>query len=207
MKLIKILKPGYILRTGASMLLVLLLTYAHGTNPFIHSVISEENGRVYQYSVIFQEVSLKTNSKVTYYWHRNGQLRSTRGDYSGNILHGNYQEFDKSGRMLEKGMHHYGKKDGEWKSWNKNGEISKLEKWDKGFLKSRVIFDPPKRTIEKYKQNQLNGSRKVFNNDVKESEEHFRKGVQLTGNKKILKYLFSKRNKKEQEESDAVNGK
>jgi len=207
MKLFEIFKPEYILKIGVSGLLVLLLTFAHGAIPFIHSVVSEENGRVYQYSVIFQEISLKTNSKVTYYWHRNGQLRSTRGDYSGNILHGNYQEFDKSGRLLEKGMYHYGTKDGEWKSWSKNGEISKLEQWDKGFLKRRVNFDPPKCTIENYKHNQLDGRRIVFNNNSKESEEHFKKGVQVIKNKKTLKFSFYHRPKKKKEELNVVDSK
>jgi len=110
MKLVEIFKMNSISKLGITVLLTLLQIFTQGEIPFVHSVIFDGNGRVYQYSVIFQEITLKTNPHITYAWHRNGQLRTTKGDFSGNILHGTYQEFDKSGRMLEKGNYYYGTK-------------------------------------------------------------------------------------------------
>lgn len=205
MKLFDEFKRQYLRKLGVSWILILLMTLAQGAVPFVHSVISEENGRVFQYSVVFQEVNIKTNSHITYYWHRNGQLRSTSGDYSGNILHGNSQEFDKSGRMLEKGTYYYGTKDGEWKSWNRKGEIIKLEKWKRGFLKKRISYDLTRRTIENFKQNKLDGRRIVLNNELKESVEHYRNGVRINKDKKTLKSLIH--HKKHKKEPDVVNDK
>ena len=198
MKVSELFKTKYVLKICISGILISLLTIAQGEVPFVHSVMSEENGRVYQYSVIFQEISIKTHSQITYYWHRNGQLRSTRGDFSGNILHGNYQEFDKSGRMLEKGMHYFGTKDGEWKSWNRKGEIIKIENWHRGFLKKRISFDLPKYTIENFKQNQLNGLRIIFDDKNKKSVEHYKNGVQKIKSKKTLRSFFHDKLKKKE---------
>lgn len=205
MKLVEIFKIDYTLKLVISGLLISLLTFAHGEIPFVHSVISEGNGRVYQYSVIFQEITLKTNPHITYAWHRNGQLRSTRGDFSGNILHGSYQEFDKSGRMLEKGTYYYGTKDGEWKSWNRNGEIIKFEKWNKGFLNNRTSYELSRCIVENYKLNQLDGRRIVSNNNHKDLVEHYRKGVQIAKNKRSFKSIFH--HKKQKKVSDVVNDK
>jgi antitoxin component YwqK of YwqJK toxin-antitoxin module len=178
---------NFVLKLIISGLFIPMLTFAKKEIPFMHSAISESNGRVYQYSVIFQEITLKTNPHVTYAWQRNGQLRSTRGDFSGNILHGNFQEFDKSGKMMEKGNYYYGAKDGEWKSWNRNGEIIRLEKWDKGFLNKRQSYENSKYTVEHFKLNQLNGRRIIFNNNHKDLVEHFRKGKLIVKNKRFFK--------------------
>lgn len=205
MKLFELFKMNYILKFVISGLLISILTFAQGETPFVHSVTSEDNGRVYQYSVIFQEMTIKTNSLVTYFWHRNGQLRSTRGDFSGNILHGNYQEFDKSGRMLEKGTFYYGTKDGEWKSWNRNGEIIRLENWKKGFLINRTSFELSKRIVENYKQNQLDSRRTTFNDNHKDSVERYRKGVLIDKNKRHLKSIFH--HNKQKKVTDVVKDK
>lgn len=198
-------RMNYALKWVVSGLLFSILFAAQGETPFVHSVNSEENGRVYQYSVIFQEMKFKKNSLVTYFWHRNGQLRSTSGDYSGNILHGSFQEFDKSGKMLEKGTYYFGAKDGEWKSWNRDGVIIKLEKWNRGFLHQRIRYNLPGFVLEKYKHNQLNFRRIVLNNNEKDSVEHYRNGKIVVPNKKSFKSVFFR--KKPNEEPDVVDDK
>lgn len=177
----------------------------HAVVPFMQTVITEGNGRVCQYAVILQEIKLKTNPKVTYFWHRNGQLRSTKGDFSGNILHGDYQEFDKSGRLLEKGVYYYGSKDGEWKSWNKNGEIIKIEKWRRGFLNQKTYFNHPGYIVENYKQNKLQGHRIVNNNGQKDLIEHYRNGVKIEKKRKSIKSIILP--KKQKNASNVVNNK
>ena len=205
MKLVEIFKMNSISKLGITVLLTLLQIFTQGEIPFVHSVIFDGNGRVYQYSVIFQEITLKTNPHITYAWHRNGQLRTTRGDFSGNILHGTYQEFDKSGRMLEKGNYYYGTKDGEWKSWNRNGEIIKLEAWNKGFLKQRISYENSNYIVENFKLNELDGRRIVFINNHIESVEYYRKGVHIVKNKRSFKSIFH--HKKHNKVSDVVNDK
>jgi antitoxin component YwqK of YwqJK toxin-antitoxin module len=205
MRLLEILKINYTLKLVISGLLISWITFAQGENPFVYSVISDGNGRVSQYYIVYQEISIKINPHITYVWHRNGQLRSTKGDYSGNILHGSYQEFDKSGKMLEKGVYYYGTKDGEWKSWNRNGEIIKVETWNRGFLKKRLNYDLSKCIVENYKQNKLDGPRIIFNNNHKDSVEHYRKGVLIVKNKRSFKTIFN--HKKQKKASDVVNDK
>ena len=205
MKLFESFKISHTLKWGISILFISMQAISMGETPFVHSVISEENGRVFQYYIVYQEVGLKTNSQVMYFWHRNGQLRSTKGGYSGNVLHGDFQEFDKSGRMLGKGTYYYGTKNGEWKTWNRNGEIIRLEKWDKGFLGRRISYDFSKSTIENFKKNQLNGRRIVLNNNHKESVEHFRNGIKITRGRRILKSFLP--HKKQKKESDVVTDK
>ena len=205
MKLVEIVRTKYMLKLGISGIFMLLLTSLHGETPLVHSVMSEENGRIFQYSIVYQEIDIKTKDLVTYFWHRNGQLRSTKGDFSGNILHGDFQEFDKSGKMLGKGTYYYGTKEGEWKSWNRNGEIIKLEKWNKGFLSRRISYDLTKCTIENFKKNQLDGRRIVLNNNRKESVVHFKNGIEIIKRKRTLKSLVP--HKKQKKESDVATDK
>ena len=194
----KIFKIKPILRTGFSMFFIMWLSFVYGETPLTHSVTSEESGRVYLYFVIYQEIKIKPKPLVTYYWHRNGQLRSTLGDFSGNILHGNSQEFDKSGRLLRKGTYHYGTKDGEWKSWDRNGDLIQFEKWDRGFLTKRKSYENSKCTIENFRKNQLNGRKIVLSNNREESVEHYKKGVKCLQNKRTLKsYFIIKKQKKQ----------
>ncbi|HLN74517.1 MAG TPA: hypothetical protein VK205_14590 [Prolixibacteraceae bacterium] len=183
-------------------MLVFMHTLTQAVNPFTHSVTLENKDRVYQFSVIYQEINIRKNSHITYYWLRNGQLQTTIGDYAGNIVHGDYQEFSKSGKMLEKGTFIYGKKDGEWRSWNKNGEIIKLEQWRKGFLKKRWSYDPSKRTIESYERNQINRRRIINNDRTKNMVEHYRKGILVDNSKKIKKPHIQ--TKKQQKSSDVI---
>lgn len=193
------------LKAGLSIFFLIFFFNTNAEKPLTHSATTEENGRVYQYSIIYQEFSIKAKPKVTYYWHRNGQLHSTSGDYSGNILHGISQEFDKSGRMLEKGSYYYGAKDGLWKSWDRNGNIICLEQWTRGYLRWRKSFESSRYTVENYKKNQLNGKKITWNNGKKESVEHFKNGKKCTQNKKSLKFHFV--NKKQKEETDGLGNK
>ncbi len=169
-----------------------------------HTINYEANGIVFQYVVIFQKIYLRTNPHITYYWHMNGQLQSNDGDYSGNILHGIYKEFDKSGKMLKKGYMLYGKKDREWKSWNSEGELIIAEKWKKGFLKKKIYFEKNGFKIEKYKHNKLNGRTKTILNGKRVSIEKYKKGIQII-NEKPKVYPFLRNKNKKLDESDGSN--
>lgn len=186
------------LKIGLSVFFVICVLGAFAEKPLTHSATTEENGRVYQYSIVYQEISIKVKPFVTYFWHRNGQLRSTTGDYSGNVLHGVSQEFDKSGRLMEKGTYHYGTKDGIWKSWDRNGKIIRLEKWNRGLLCWRKSYDGPRYTLENFKKNQLNGRKIIWSAGQKKSIEHFKNGEKCKQSKKSLKsYLIHKKQTKE----------
>lgn len=178
---------------------------ASAEKPLTHSATTEENGRVYQYSIVYQEFSIKAKPSVTYFWHRNGQLHSTSGDYSGNVLHGISQEFDKSGRLLEKGSYYYGVKDGTWKSWDKNGKIIRLEKWDRGYISWRKSFEGTRYILENFRKNQLNGRKITWNNNHKESVEHFKNGEKCSQHKGLLKSYFV--HKKQKKETDVAGNK
>jgi len=183
---------------------ILILNSARSESPFVHIVVQEEPGKVLQYAVIYREISRKTNPLINYYWHNNGKMRSSRGDFSGNLLHGNYEEFDRSGRLTGKGTFFYGTKDGDWKFWNKEGEIAGMEKWRKGFILQKISVTQTQTTTERYKNNQLHGKRTIIEKQKPLCIEIYRSGELKKNTRKLsLKSIrkqsgTEKKNKKKQ---------
>lgn len=163
--------------------------FAGTEKPFVQVVIQEEPGQVHQYYVIYQGIDRKTNQFVHYYWHRNGKHFSTQGGYSGNLLHGAYEEFDKSGRLKIRGHFHFGAKDGIWKFWNRSGAISGLEYWKNGFLQKKVISESDSTIISYYRKNQQHG-RQIFTKEGKTiSKQNYRNGkIYIREKKCFLKW-------------------
>jgi hypothetical protein len=68
-----------------------------------------------------------------YYWFHQGEVMSTVGNYSGKLLHGTFEKFDRDGRLLEKGTFYNGLKTGLWTTWSVNGNLSTQKYWSKGW--------------------------------------------------------------------------
>lgn len=68
-----------------------------------------------------------------YYWFHQGEVMSTVGNYSGKLLHGVFEKFDRDGRLLEKGTFDNGLKTGLWTTWHVNGNLATQRHWSKGW--------------------------------------------------------------------------
>ncbi len=176
--------------------------YAETEKPFVQVVIQEEPGQVHQYYVIYQEIDRKTNQFVHYFWHRNGKFFSTQGGYSGNLLHGAYEEFDKSGRLKVIGHFNWGAKDGIWKFWNRSGAIACLEYWKKGFLQKKETRDSDSIIISHYRKNQQHGRQIVIKEGKIISKQNYRKGkICIREKKRFFKWPKMKKQEKNIEQS------
>jgi len=79
---------------------------------------------------------MKTDPKIKndryYYWFLNNMIHSTQGGYNGQLLNGHYISFYPDKNLKEEGNFKKGLKDGEWKTWNRNGDLTNVTNWDEG---------------------------------------------------------------------------
>ena len=147
--------------------------------------------------ILYDQVNFKPEKGVYYYWYRNGHIHFNSGNYSGNLLHGEFEKFSYPGSLKEKGHFKLGTKDGRWLFWTSRGEIFKEELWKRGFLKSRTILQNDTIISEFFRDNVLR--RKIVSEAANRviSKEKFRNGkltpvsgFSLSG---VLKKVFTKR--------------
>ncbi len=81
-----------------------------------------------------KEKETKPNNDIIYYWYTNNRIYSNKGGYSGKLLGGYYNVYDKEGRLVCSGTLNKGCRVGEWKYWDKSGMLTKTETWKKGLL-------------------------------------------------------------------------
>jgi antitoxin component YwqK of YwqJK toxin-antitoxin module len=67
-----------------------------------------------------------------YFWYFNNKIHSTQGGYNGQLLNGHYVAFYPDKNLKEEGNFKKGLKDGEWKSWNPNGDLTNVITWNEG---------------------------------------------------------------------------
>ena len=192
-------KNGYINKafTCSRFLAFLLLVSCY--NPvkaqenYLGTVIYDEGGYTFEISVLYDQVSLKTSPGIFYYWYKNGRLKSTLGEYSGNLLHGKYERFDGFGNLRTKGNFTYGKKDGGWRNWSSKGIPEVIETWKNGYLKKRIIYQNDTVVVEPFRDNALHGKVIEFFDNEKVKTTRYKKG-DIIQKKKIT--LFPKKQKK-----------
>lgn len=68
----------------------------------------------------------------TYYWYKAQKIHASVGDYSGELLHGDFTKYYMSNQLAEKGKFRLGLKDGVWKSWYENGALKTVQSWRRG---------------------------------------------------------------------------
>ena len=67
-----------------------------------------------------------------YYWYFNKVIHSTQGGYTGTLLNGHYVAFYPDKNLKEEGNFNRGLKDGEWKTWNRKGDLTAVTNWSDG---------------------------------------------------------------------------
>jgi hypothetical protein len=75
---------------------------------------------------------IKTNISCTYYWYYAGTINANQGGFSGKLLHGRYEVYDRQQRLITSGTFKNGLKDGTFKRWNQNGWLKESCNYKKG---------------------------------------------------------------------------
>jgi len=84
--------------------------------------------------------SVKPSLNRTYFWYKSNEIHQSKGDYSGDLLQGNYVRHYITNELAEKGNFSYGLKKGKWKSWYKNGNLKAINNWKKGELSGEYFL-------------------------------------------------------------------
>jgi antitoxin component YwqK of YwqJK toxin-antitoxin module len=88
--------------------------------------------------VVLEDVSPSLNR--TYFWYKSNEIHQSKGDYAGDLLHGNYVRHYITNELAEKGDFSYGLKKGEWKNWYKNGSLKSISNWKRGALSGEYFL-------------------------------------------------------------------
>ena len=76
----------------------------------------------------------KIRNDRRYFWCLNNVIHSTQGGYNGKLLNGHYIAFYPDKNLKEEGDFNRGLKDGVWKTWNPNGDLTNVVTWSEGII-------------------------------------------------------------------------
>lgn len=112
----------------------------------------------YEFHINISNKKIKHKKQSTYFWYKLNKIHSNVGGSHGKVLHGSYLKKEiKSNQLLENGLFKNGLKDGMWKEWYLNGNLNKIENWNKGTLQGKFIsFDKDGSPLLKGKYNNGN---------------------------------------------------
>jgi hypothetical protein len=164
--------------------LLLLLWAAHDTSAqLIHKDIEQRYlslpDQSLQFEVCTDDLRVKPATHLVYYWVSSGKLHHSKGDFHGELLHGNFTSFFNSHQLKSKGKFRKGLKTDVWKTWYENGELKSIADWKNGVQHGeRKTFDEEGTLteIKQYRNGRLHGDQLTFDNDSMASSEEFRKG-------------------------------
>ena len=188
------LKSNILLMKLTSLMILSLILHnaALGQKRQVAATLYDDGVHTCNINILYDQVDLRTHKGVFYYWYRNGHINFNSGNYSGNLLHGQFEKFSYSGSLKEKGSFKLGTKDGNWQYWNNKGEIQKEERWEKGFLKCRRSWQNDTVTTELFRNNKLIAKAITGANDKIISMERFRKGTLVPAKKISLSGTLKK---------------
>jgi hypothetical protein len=138
-----------------------------------------------------------------YYWYYSGKINMNQGGYSGKLVHGKYEVFNKSNKLICSGNFSYGLKEGEWKEWYPGGTIKSVTNFHNGLINGEYFsYDEKGKLISKetYDEGELNGRSYFYLTDTVIVKK-FKDGKEITKPSKDKKKESSAkpdtRNKKE----------
>lgn len=106
---------------------------------------------------------------LNYYWYYDNKIHFNQGGYSGKLLNGNYQVFDGTNKLIEKGQFKNGLKFNSWTQWFANGKIKRIQIYKEGNQEGQAkVFNEQGKllVIENYKNGKLNGKITYFTGDT-----------------------------------------
>lgn len=142
-------------------------------------VIVNFSDSIVRANVFIENKKAKLNDLAVYYWFKSGSINKNVGDFSGNLLNGEYLVFNNNNQMLCKGQFKKGVKVGVWKRWLPQGGLIEKQEWKNGLINGKVFtFDKTGNIVQilNYKKGLKQGKSVFFNN----------------GNKVVVKYKKGK---------------
>jgi hypothetical protein len=146
-----------------------------------HSLTKAYKDSVIKFHVKLLDDAISLDEAKRYYWFNEGDIKSTMGNFTGKLLHGKYEKFDRSGNLIQKGSFRYGLKDGVWNGWSKEGSMMSSVVWYKGFREGDFKEYYESGQISKqgsFKKNKLHGTLLTFDrNGMQVASVSYDKGV------------------------------
>ncbi len=129
-----------------------------------NAISLEKEGYVYKINTLVEAIDRPCESKITYHWYWKHALHSNKGGYSGLLLHGSYEKFDRNNRLCEKGYFQLGSKHGIWKKWDFAGNLESVETWKNGQKhgETHLYKNGVLNTTQHYVHHQLDGQSTVI---------------------------------------------
>lgn len=173
------------------------------------------NDQDYDYEFFITRKKIKKPSfGKTYYWYKSRQIHTSVSDIGGALLTGEYHKYYKSKQLAEKGTFSKGLKDGIWKNWQENGNLTKVERWKKGTLHGLCTTYNLKG--EKVSEGKFKNGRKhgTWIDYITKDTIRYKKGKILpkklkdtTKREPFLKRLFKRKKKKSSKKQQTQNKK
>jgi len=92
----------------------------------IHKLHIDRSGSTVDAETIPVKLPAHPDPKLWYSWTAGGEIRSTQGGFSGQLLNGDYHSFYENGMPQESGAYIAGLKSGIWRNWNSNGTLFQI---------------------------------------------------------------------------------
>lgn len=123
---------------------------------------------IVNFNIQTNDYSNKLNVKAMYHWYNSNKISVNQGGYTGYLLCGKYQVFDKSKNLIVDGFFSNGLKHGEWKRWYSNGNYMIIQNWENGFKNGKeFIYNNIGQLLyqNSYKQGVLDGKNYIYVKD------------------------------------------
>lgn len=96
----------------------------------------------------YAEVHVLVSTKVkrsypnrSYYWLKGTDLIITTGGWSGRLLHGPFISYYDNGQLKNQGELKHGLKSGEWREWDRSGNLIRITSFKNGLLHGYSSFN------------------------------------------------------------------
>ncbi|WP_179008677.1 toxin-antitoxin system YwqK family antitoxin [Winogradskyella forsetii] len=190
-------------------LIIIALFFSCGANKStIHQKKIQSTTFKEDFSVTTEEFNPSSN--ITYYWYKSNEILQSKGEYSGELLHGTYTRYYITNQLEEKGEFNYGLKTKQWRSWFANGQLQSIRNYSNGKLNGVYqLYDDTGLLIisGKYKSNKKTG--RWINHVTKDTLHYRRDIIKIEDSLKTNKPSFFKRifKKKDKDNKDKIKPK
>jgi len=118
---------------------------------------------------ILADLKLETiQPGVFYYWYSNTGIYSNQGGFSGNVLHGDYLEYDQEGNLITKGYFNKGLKSGTWVYWYNSGARKLIIDYNEGVQEGSEFKYSEAGKLKysaEFKAGEMHGIQNIFKTD------------------------------------------
>lgn len=163
-----------------------------------HKIVIERGDQILKFEVQEDDKEVKAQADILYTWFSHHKIHTTRGDFNGDLLHGEFIIVNKERDLMEKGTFKYGQKNGIWKVWYADGEIKSLYKYKNGKKNGTCVDyddmgDPVSKV--KYVKGELHGKSIKYTEFEEPTIEKFKNGKLVEANEKPKKLKQGKEDK------------